>query len=295
MSRSSDMSTDTIEDCKDTKKKKSSRKSSKTAKSKSKSKAKSKSTKSKKTKSKSAKSKKDNTLENSESDDPFEDNHYSDVSDSEDWGEVEAAGVAIKESPKAKKKKSTKTKKSAKSTKSSKYTLTNKRKIINYQDDPLKLVTAAGVMFYKIQNKKMQLLMISKKGKLEDIGGKIDQIDDTIEEAAAREVEEETNGKIKAKNIIDRLRKSQSVYVKGSKYVIFIVEANSSEKALDKDDFGEYEKHDNIRRDIIWVAKEKAFSPTFIRGKLNYRIKSKSLQTKLEGITKSKKFSKRLF
>jgi 8-oxo-dGTP pyrophosphatase MutT (NUDIX family) len=177
--------------------------------------------------------------------------------------------------------------------------LTNKRKTIFLNDNPTKPVTAAGVILYRFDGKKMQLLLINSRNKLEDIGGKIDQIDDSIEEAAAREVEEETNGMIKRDDIIDRLNATKSnelIYVKNSKYVIYVIKADDAERELTKDEFGDYEDHDKIERTIQWVARDTAFSTAFIRGrKLNFRMMSKALKDHLVSIEKNKKFTKSLF
>lgn len=177
--------------------------------------------------------------------------------------------------------------------------LTNERKTIFYEDDPTKPVTAAGVILYRISGKAMELLLIYSRNKLEDIGGKIDKIDETIEEAAAREVEEETNGQVTADQIIDRLNSAasnQKVYVKNSKYLIYLIKATDDERELEKDDFGEYEDHDKIRRDIQWIARDRVFSTSFIRGgKLNYRLRSKVLKDSLIHLEKCKKFTKSMF
>lgn len=189
--------------------------------------------------------------------------------------------------------------KSSTSDKLSENILTNKRKIIYYENDPIKPVTAAGVIFYRYDGKDMQLMLINSRNKLEDIGGKIDQIDRSIEEAAAREVEEETNKIIKANDIIDRLNEAlsnQKIYVKNSKYLIYIIKANELERELTTDDFGDYENHDKIKRTIQWISRDTAFSTTFIRGgKLNHRIRSIVLKNALVNMDKHKKFNKSMF
>lgn len=189
--------------------------------------------------------------------------------------------------------------KKSNSKKESKKILTNKRKIIYLEEDPVKPVVAAGVIFYRYDGKDMQLMLINSRNKLEDIGGKIDQIDESIEEAAAREVEEETNKIIKASDIIDRLneaRSSQKIYVKNSKYLIYIVKANDSERKLTIDDFGDYEEHDKIKRTIQWISRDTVFSTAFIRGgKLNYRMRSIALKNALVSMDKNKKFNKSMF
>jgi 8-oxo-dGTP pyrophosphatase MutT (NUDIX family) len=251
-------------------------------------------------------------------DDPFYIELNSDVSDSLESDDEPEVTIATKSKVKVRATKSkVKSKKNGKSietglasiidstskmsigSKSSKKRLTNERKIIYYDDDPAKPVTAAGVILYRYDGKVMQILLINSRNKYEDIGGKIDQIDESIEEAAAREVDEETNGQITAEDIIDRLNKTssrQKVYVKNSKYLIYIIKANDSERLLTSEDFGDYEAHDKIKRTIQWLPRDTAFSTTFIRGgKLNYRMKSKALKDTLVSMDKNKNKSKSMF
>jgi 8-oxo-dGTP pyrophosphatase MutT (NUDIX family) len=250
----------------------------------------------------------------SESEDPFFIKFPSDVSDSGPDSELNTVDCKYDSRVKVKVKsernvkvlnkkdtnvktiKATKTVKAIKSDKVSK-PLTNKRKIIHLNDDPVQPATAAGVIIYKIVDKKMQILLINNRNKFEDIGGKIDDIDPSIEAAAAREVDEETNGVITREAIMSRLTESvKTVYVKNSKYVIYILVATPDEEKLCKDDFGEYENHDKIKRDIQWVSRETAFSVLFIRGKkLNFRLMSSSLNTQLKSIESNQKYKKSMF
>lgn len=256
----------------------------------------------------------------SSDEDPFHVEYHSDVSDSESDSEITTkSGVKVRSSDinsvvdtvsrlqihsksTSKSKSNTKsdTKSNTKSnTKSDTVRLTGERKTIFFEDDPAKPVTATGIIMYRYNGKEMQLLLINVNNKLEDIGGKIDKIDVTIEDAAAREVEEETNGKIKASDIIDRLKnthKNQKIYVNNSKYLIYIIKASDAERQLTVEDFGNYESVDKIKRTIQWVPRDTVFSTTFIRGgKLNYRIKSLSLKNTLVSLDKSKKLTKSLF
>jgi len=142
---------------------------------------------------------------------------------------------------------------------------------------------------------KMEILLIYKDNKYEDIGGKIDLTDDSIEDAAAREVEEETNSVISSESIIERLQTAMSqpnrtIYVPNAKYLIFIVECTDDERVLKKDVFGEYEAHDKIKRSIGWISKDEIFSQRYIAGKkLNERIKNKNLSDALNKIERSHK------
>jgi ADP-ribose pyrophosphatase YjhB (NUDIX family) len=156
------------------------------------------------------------------------------------------------------------------------------------------------------KTEKMEILLIYKDNKYEDIGGKIDLTDDSIESAAAREVEEETNSVISSESIIERLNAAMSqpnrtIYVPNAKYLIFVVECTDDERVLKKDVFGEYEAHDKIKRSIGWISKDEIFSQRYIAGKkLNERIKNKNLSdalTKIERIHKnpSRTITKSLF
>lgn len=171
----------------------------------------------------------------------------------------------------------------------------NVRTVMYLEDDPAKPVTAGGVLIYKNINNKMKLLVIENNGKYEDIGGKIDADDSNIFSAVAREVQEETNSQIEADSIIERLENADYIYVAGSKYVIYIVEASDSEKKLRKKDFGDREEHDDFPRTIGWLSREELTKPAVITCKMNWRIRTKTLFDKLSTIEKSFKFSKKLF
>ena len=156
-----------------------------------------------------------------------------------------------------------------------------KKIIMNLNDDENKPVSAGGAMIYKITDGAMRFLMIKNCGLFEDIGGKIDDTDEDIYTAVAREVEEETNKQILAKNIIKRIKKAEYVYVPRSKYVVFFVEATDNEKKLKKTDFGEYELHDNFPRIIGWLTRSEFAKSNVIKFKLNFRLKNKNIFDKL--------------
>lgn len=171
----------------------------------------------------------------------------------------------------------------------------NKKTTMFINEDNTKPITAAGVIIYKKVNNKMKLLMAESRNRYEDIGGKIDPIDESIYHAAAREIEEETNHIIKSDDIIDRLKSANYVYVPNSKYIIFIVEANAEEKKLKKEDFGKMELHDNLSRTIGWLDKEILLNSFIIKYKMNPRIKYKTLFDKLAIIDSQYKYKKNMF
>jgi 8-oxo-dGTP pyrophosphatase MutT (NUDIX family) len=162
------------------------------------------------------------------------------------------------------------------------------RKTIYLDDDDAKPVTAGGVMIYKKTTNGLKVLVIETRGKYEDIGGKIDPMDNDIPSTVAREVEEETNAVIKAEDIIERIRNAPYVYVSNSKYVIYIVKATSHEFHLKKEAFGDKENHDGCNRTIGWILREELTRPIIVQCKMNWRIKNKHLFDKLIRLERKK-------
>jgi ADP-ribose pyrophosphatase YjhB (NUDIX family) len=120
-------------------------------------------------------------------------------------------------------------------------------------DDPSCPIAAAGCLIYKIVNDEILVLLIENSWAIEDLGGMFDAEDESIFVTASREAEEESNGAIKASAIMDRLKTSETLYIKDGKYLIFFVQATKEEELLKKQDFGFVEKTDNIERTIDWV------------------------------------------
>lgn len=156
-------------------------------------------------------------------------------------------------------------------------------RVTKYLDNDIsKNITAGGLILYKKDKSgNLKLLLIKKKGMYEDIGGKIDLEDETIYDTVAREVEEETNNVISSNSIIERIKKAPYFYSSHSKYVIFVVKANSNERHLRKEDFGETELHDDIERTIKWTSFRK-----FMKNKMNGRMRIKQLFDKLYELEK---------
>ncbi len=149
-------------------------------------------------------------------------------------------------------------------------------------NDKTKPITAAGALFYKRIEKKIYLLISQSDGKYEDIGGKIEPKDKNIYETICREIKEETNSKILITS--DRLKISQYVYVPHSKYIIYIIEANDTEKNLNRDDFGKRELKNNIVRTMGWISRIDLDKSSVINFKINHRMKYKNLFIKLLNI-----------
>jgi hypothetical protein len=170
------------------------------------------------------------------------------------------------------------------------------RKTIYLHNDQTKPVTAAGALIYKKVGGKLMFLVIDKQGKYEDIGGKIEKGDINIHATVSREVEEETNGQIKYSDIIERVKNAQYVYVPKSKYLIHLIEANLVERNLTKDDFGNCETFTNTPRTMGWLSHEELTKTATIQHKMNWRLKSKSLMSKLIDVENQMKFkNKNLF
>jgi 8-oxo-dGTP pyrophosphatase MutT (NUDIX family) len=110
----------------------------------------------------------------------------------------------------------------------------------------------------------------------EDIGGKVDEEDETIFHSASREIEEETNKVIPSTSIMDRLKSSECFHNKNSKYLIFFVKATKEEESLKKEDFGSGEDVDFILRTIDWVSIED-YTTLYFKRKFNPRLSDKRI------------------
>lgn len=133
------------------------------------------------------------------------------------------------------------------------------RKIFNFRDDKDMPIMAAGVLLYRYDDNKLKVLTINKKDRkkqdiVEDLGGKIEQTDDTLYDTIIREAYEESNGLIKINK--ERLEKSNILYMNHCKYALALIEATSNECVLKKDDFGNREIKDDIDRTIDWMDYE---------------------------------------
>lgn len=150
---------------------------------------------------------------------------------------------------------------------------------VNDRDMPIK---AGGVLPYKITNENLYFLMINKNNIYEDFGGKIDMLDETPEDMASREAYEESNCLLDKedtkKNIIES---SFDFYIKHSKYVLYMFQANEYIKNLHPSQFGDTELHDNIKRTVEWISYDQ-----FLKSKKHVRLCDNNILIVMEIIKK---------
>lgn len=164
-----------------------------------------------------------------------------------------------------------------------------------FEIDADQIVSSGGVLLYRFNDDQMELLLVNSRGGFEDFGGKIDNADKTIYKTVARETFEESNKLINKKTLESRLKTAPYVYVKRSKYVCFILEANNDESQLKSSDFGQIEIHDNIKRNVKWVKLSDFLKKEVIKYKLNWRLKSSALFSKLNEINNQRKLCDNMF
>ena len=157
-------------------------------------------------------------------------------------------------------------------------------------------VKAGGIIFYRYTKKSIDLLLINSERSIEDLGGCSEKGDVDIYYTTAREVEEESNKQFNKRNLIKRLKheSTKHVYTQKSKYVIFVLKATEDEQKLKKEDFGNKETHDNIKRQVKWIPLEYFLKADVIKDRLNWRLKNATLFKIFKEI-KNKKFGGNIF
>jgi hypothetical protein len=132
-------------------------------------------------------------------------------------------------------------------------------------------VSACGCLFYRDCQDDKELMLISYDDKnwifLDDYGGQIDELDQTLFDAIARETYEESNGLITKKIISNLLSgKTKTFYTPFSKYYVIVVKVDDT-FFPDTSVFGDTETHDKIKRKVNWYK----FSDA--RKKLSQRLR----------------------
>lgn len=138
----------------------------------------------------------------------------------------------------------------------------NESKIVNNMGAKNELyensVSATGCLFYKIIDNKVKLMLIKyadpKWPKLDDFGGKIDEPDGSIFDAAMRETEEETNFVISKEMVLEKIVEDNNncrFYNKLSKYCLHLVRVDN-DFFNDTSVFGDFENSDKIYRTVGW-------------------------------------------
>ena len=141
-------------------------------------------------------------------------------------------------------------------------------------------VRAAGILVYTIRcGKKIRLLRLVN-GKIEDIGGKTDTVDNNIMQTAAREACEETDGRLFSSNhtrkkcfviLMDLLKKTKEIeYNKKCKYLLFKIYVNPIILKEDMKRFGLEEKTDwgILKHYYKWFKRMPPYH------KLHYRLRN---------------------
>jgi 8-oxo-dGTP pyrophosphatase MutT (NUDIX family) len=156
-----------------------------------------------------------------------------------------------------------------------------KSKVVNNLNSKIELfdesISATGCLFYKIVDNKIKLLLIKytdpRWKKLDDFGGKIDEPDKSVFDAAIRETTEETNNVISKNIVIDTMNNdanSTCFYNKTSKYYVHLMRVDD-DFFNDTIVFGNFEKKDKISRTVGWYDLQEN------KHKLAYRIQSSEL------------------
>lgn len=175
--------------------------------------------------------------------------------------------------------------------------MSKKKPCFNLDEDDKKPVTAGGVLFYrKGISGDIELLLVHSRGQLEDLGGRVDEDDESIYDAVSREVKEESNKMFSKHKVLKRVKKCKDyIYMPKSKYVVYILKAGKKESKYVSDDFGDREIHDDIARTINWVPLKHFLKKEIIEHKLNWRLKSRQLFDKLKQIQSSLVVHKSVF
>lgn len=151
-----------------------------------------------------------------------------------------------------------------------------------FNNDNSKPLRAGGILFYKIINNIPYFLMIDNTYSkcIEDIGGKTDIDDKSINNTIFRELDEETNSLI-GKNCIniDVLKKSKKIYCEYSKYLLYLVKADDYISNLSTESFGDKENYNGFDRKIYWYSRD-----DIKKAKLNPRLIIKELSEFIDNL-----------
>lgn len=132
-------------------------------------------------------------------------------------------------------------------------------------NDKTNPIRAGGVIFYKIDPLTKQIKMLMqytertdkrtniKRNVYEDIGGKTDENDKSINDTIMREVVEETNNIITKEIVKEHLDKEhRKIYLKHSKYYLILIEANKNIVDIDRRAYGKEEINGKLRQ-FHWI------------------------------------------
>ena len=115
----------------------------------------------------------------------------------------------------------------------------------------------------------------------EDLGGKTDKYDRHIKDTVARECAEETNFLIRGRSTLPKLDYKKSIYLKGSKYLLFVAESPINYKTQlfgNREDSHGVEQ--SIPRTIEWVPEKYIYLHKHMHPRLRYR-KMQNIMSKM--------------
>jgi len=114
---------------------------------------------------------------------------------------------------------------------------------------------SCSVIFYKIANNKLYLLLIQKNNKYYDIGGIIKNND--YINSMKTYIQNKTNFIINLDNYDINI--NNLIYITSIRHLIQFIEADGYVSSLNKSDFSKYEiegVNNIIKRDIVWINKD---------------------------------------
>jgi 8-oxo-dGTP pyrophosphatase MutT (NUDIX family) len=143
----------------------------------------------------------------------------------------------------------------------------DKRPTFYINNDMSLPIRAGGVIFYKQDKTTKQIKILLqytekilsdkiKRHVYEDIGGKTDEIDKSINDTIIREVLEETNGVIKKSLLDELLINNHYIYLARSKYYLLLVEAKDI-ASIDRRAYDKVEITSGRKRQFYWIDAER--------------------------------------
>jgi hypothetical protein len=170
----------------------------------------------------------------------------------------------------------------------------SKKKIVNYKNNRPTFVyrnnsenhiRAGGLILYRYDTNMEEFcfLMIKSNGKYEDFGGRTEKVDSSIEDTICREADEESNGILRMKKMLDLVENEQPIYCNKSKYMVYIIHIS---EYYNPKNFGVREFHDDIPRTVEWVPISKILDKKFVKYKLHIRLKFMFFFKKIKSIKK---------
>lgn len=159
-------------------------------------------------------------------------------------------------------------------------------------------VIAGGLILYRIRDSIMELLLIEKNGQYEDFGGNTDLMDTDIYDTISRQFNIQSNNLFSKSKMKKRLLKTKNyVYMKKSKYIIFLIQTKKLEDNLTSDDLAKFgfTSNSTVKQTVRWVSIETFLHYDVLKYKINFRLKSKYLFDLIKQINNNAKPKKCLF